>query len=248
MSCFSNPSSTGSQCRVTGISDSSTIVGTPARRTLKVAIITMWMSSAGAPQRQLRLEAPPEPPVELLVDREGLVGHVLDHRLEAVARRHDLLDLADQQHQVLRLAGCGDGVLPLRQAPRVDRVALARPRTAPARRAGRAARRRARSCARPPAAGALRTVAQVRLPAKPGMPARQLGLVPQVVQQAAQRELGAVAGDAVTVAARWRHRAMRPGILVSGKSSFSVVSPVAGSSVIALPSTCPRPENSAGGS
>jgi hypothetical protein len=40
----------------------------------------------------------------------------------------------------------------------------------------------------------------------------------------------------------------RPGILASGKSSFSVVSPVAGSSVIALPSTCPRPENSAGGS
>ena len=39
-----------------------------------------------------------------------------------------------------------------------------------------------------------------------------------------------------------------PGILVSGKSSFSVVSPVAGSSVIALPSTCPRPEKSAGGS
>ena len=34
MSCFSNPSSTGSQCRVTGISDSSMMVGMPAAATL----------------------------------------------------------------------------------------------------------------------------------------------------------------------------------------------------------------------
>jgi hypothetical protein len=41
---------------------------------------------------------------------------------------------------------------------------------------------------------------------------------------------------------------VRPAIFDSEKSSFSVVSPVAGSSVIADPSTCPRPEDSAGGS
>lgn len=68
----------------------------------------------GTPQRQFSLEAPAEPPVELLVNREGLVGHVLHDRLEAVACRHDLLDLADQQHQLLRFPGSRHGGLPLR--------------------------------------------------------------------------------------------------------------------------------------
>ena len=51
MSCFSNPRSTGSHCRVTGISDSSTMDGMPVAATLKVAIIIiviMWMRSAAA--------------------------------------------------------------------------------------------------------------------------------------------------------------------------------------------------------
>ena len=44
MSCFSIPFSTGSQHRVTDISDSSTMVGMPAVATLKVAMVTMWVS------------------------------------------------------------------------------------------------------------------------------------------------------------------------------------------------------------
>jgi hypothetical protein len=42
--------------------------------------------------------------------------------------------------------------------------------------------------------------------------------------------------------------AVRPAIFDIEKSSFRVVSPVVGSSVIADPKTCPRPEDSAGGS
>ncbi len=49
MSGLSNPFSTGSQYPVTGINNSSTMVGMSAAATLKVAIITLWMTSV-APQ------------------------------------------------------------------------------------------------------------------------------------------------------------------------------------------------------
>ena len=139
----------------------------------------------GAPQRQRRLEAPAEPAVELFVQREGLVGHMLHHGLEAVARRHDLLHLGDQQHQVLRLAGCGDGLRPLRHPPGVDRVALI-----DREHLGDVEPRAQRVAARDLVLRRLQQMLSHRAPGalarKPGLPARQLGLVPQVVQQPAQ--------------------------------------------------------------
>jgi len=127
------------------------------------------------PRARAPLKPPPKPPIELLVECKGFVGHVLDDRLVAIRAGTISLTSAINEHELLRLAGLATAwATGERRAVMASRCP---PRTPPGCRAGRAAVHRAPSCS-PREQQMLRTVARIACRESPAA-FRQLGLVPQ---------------------------------------------------------------------